>query len=111
MKWSYRGVWREERPGDSVEVGESELDTGVGEAQLVYVAGGVPGTDVALSWERGDCDGVFQLRLRKVVRNSSIHVTLINNDKTQIFASAWAKFLAISKQRYFLMSLRAHKDI
>lgn len=48
-KQSYRGVWREERPGDSVEVGESELDTGVGEAQLVHVVGGVSGTDVTLS--------------------------------------------------------------
>lgn len=48
-KRSYRGVWREERPGDSVEVSERELDTGVGEAQLVYVVGGVSGTDVALS--------------------------------------------------------------
>lgn len=49
MKQSYRGVWREECPGDSVEVGESELDTGVGEAQLVHVVGGVSGTDVTLS--------------------------------------------------------------
>lgn len=62
-----RWVRREKCPGDSVEVGEGELDARVGEAQLVYVGGGVSGTDVALSRERGHGDGVFQLILRKVV--------------------------------------------
>ncbi len=79
---TYHWVWREKRLGDSVEVGESELDAGVGESQLVYVGRGVSGADVAFSRERGDGDGVFQLVLRQVVGNSSIHVSL--NDKRNI---------------------------
>lgn len=64
---TYHRVWREKGPGDSVEVGESELDACVGESQLVYVGGGVSGADVALSGERGHSDGIFQLILRQVV--------------------------------------------
>ena len=64
---TYHWVWREKCSGDSVEVGERELDAGVGESQLVYVGGGVSGADVALSGERGHSDGVFQLILRQVV--------------------------------------------
>lgn len=73
---TYRWVRWEERPGHSVEVGEGELDAGVGEPQLVYVGGGVSGADITLAGERGDRDGVFQLVLREVVRDSSIHVSL-----------------------------------
>lgn len=64
---TYRRVRWEQRPGDSVEVGEGELDACVGEPQLVDVGGGVPGADVALAGERGDRDGVFQLGLGEVV--------------------------------------------
>lgn len=40
-------------------------------------AGGVvTGTDVALAGEGGDGDGVLQLRLRQVVADPSVHVTL-----------------------------------
>lgn len=56
---TYRRVRWEERPGDPVEVGEGELDAGVGEPQLVYVGGRVTGADVALTRERRDRDGVF----------------------------------------------------
>lgn len=80
---TYRRVWREQRPWDSVEVGEGELDAGVGEPQLVYVGGGVPGADVVLARERGDGDGVFQLVLGKVVRNSSIYVALWERQQSQ----------------------------
>lgn len=73
---TYRRVRWEERPGHSVEVGEGELDAGVGEPQLVYVGGGVSGADVTLAGEWGDRDGVFQLVLREVVRDSSVHVSL-----------------------------------
>lgn len=73
---TYRRVRWEERPGDSVEVGEGELDAGVGEPQLVDVGGGVSGADVALAREGGDRDGVLQLVLREVVRDSSVHVSL-----------------------------------
>lgn len=73
---TYRRVRWEQRPRDSVEVGEGELDACVGEPQLVYVGGGVSGADVALARERGDRDGVFQLVLREVVRDSSVHVSL-----------------------------------
>lgn len=73
---TYHWVRREQGPGDSVEVGESELDACVGESQLVYVGRGVSGTDVALSGERGHGDGVLQLILRKVVRDPSIHISL-----------------------------------
>lgn len=64
---TYHGVWREQCSGDSVQVGESELDAGVGESELMYVGGGVSGTDVALSTERRHGDGVLQLVLRQVV--------------------------------------------
>lgn len=64
---TYHWVWREKSPGDSVEVGEGELDACVGESQLVYVGRGVSGADVALSRERGHGDGVFQLIVRQVV--------------------------------------------
>lgn len=73
---TYRRVRWEERPGHSVEVSEGELDAGVGEPQLVYVGGGVTGADVTLAGERGDRDGVFQLVLGEVVRDSSVHVSL-----------------------------------
>lgn len=80
---TYRRVRREQRPRDSVEVGEGELDAGVGEPQLVYVGGGVPGADVALAGERGDGDGVLQLVLGQVVRNPSIHVALREQQQSQ----------------------------
>lgn len=73
---TYHRVWREQGPGDSVEVGERELDACVGESQLVYVGGGVLGTDVALPGERGHGDGVLQLILREVVRDPSVHISL-----------------------------------
>lgn len=73
---TYRRVRGEQRPRDSVEVGEGELDACVGEPQLVYVGGGVLGANVALARERRDRDGVFQLGLREVVRDSSVHVSL-----------------------------------
>lgn len=73
---TYRRVWREQRPRDPVEVGEGELDAGVGEPQLVDVGGGVPGADVVLARERRDGDGVFQLVLGEVVRHPSVHVAL-----------------------------------
>lgn len=80
---TYRRVWREQRPRDSVEVGEGELDAGVGEPQLVYVGGGVPGADVALAREGGDGDGVFQLVLGEVVGNPSVHVALWGRQQSQ----------------------------
>lgn len=64
---AYHRIRREESPGDPVQVGEGELDAGVGEAQLVDVGGGVSRADVALSGERGHRDGVLQLVLRQVV--------------------------------------------
>lgn len=73
MRWgttpadAYHWIRREESSGDSVQVGEGELDACVGEAQLVDVGGGVSWADVALSGEWGHGDGVFQLVLRQVV--------------------------------------------
>lgn len=64
---TYHWVWREKCPGDSVEVGEGELDAGVGESQLMYVGRGVSGADVALSREWGYSDGIFQLILGQIV--------------------------------------------
>lgn len=80
---TYRRVGREQRPWDSVEVGEGELDACVGEPQLVNVGGGVPRADVALARERGDSDGVFQLVLGEVVWDSSIHVSLWERHQSQ----------------------------
>ena len=55
----YHWIWREERPGDSVEVGEGELDARICEAQLMDVGGGVSGANVAFSREGRHSDGVF----------------------------------------------------
>lgn len=79
---TYRRVWWEKGPGDSVEVREGELDAGVGEAKLMYVGGSVSGADVALSGERRHGDGIFQLVMRQVVRDSSIDISL--NDEREI---------------------------
>lgn len=49
----------------------------------MYVGGGVPGADVALAGERGDGDGVFQLVLGEVVRDSSVHVALWERQHSQ----------------------------
>lgn len=73
---SYHWIRWKESPRDSVKVGEGELDACVGEAQLVDVGGSVSRADVALSRKGRHRDGVFQLVLRKVVRDSSIHVSL-----------------------------------
>ena len=81
---TYHWVWRKKCPGDSVEVGEGELDARVREPQLVYVGGGVSWADVALPRERRHGDGVFQLVLRQVVGDSSINISL--NDKRCILA-------------------------
>lgn len=64
---TYHWIRREKCSGDSVEVGQSELDARVGEAQLVYVGRCVSRTDVALSREWRHGDGVFQLIVRQVV--------------------------------------------
>lgn len=63
----YHGIRREECPGDSVQVGEGELDARVGEAELVDVGGGVSGADIALPGKRGHGDCVFKLIQRQVV--------------------------------------------
>lgn len=73
---TYHRVWREKCPGDSVEVGEIELDACVGESQLVYVCRGVSGANVTLSGERGHGDGIFHFILREVVGNASIDISL-----------------------------------
>lgn len=84
IKWPYHGVWREQCSGDSVQVGESELDAGVGESELMYVGGRVSGTDVALSTERRHGDGVLQLVLRQVVWDSSVNVSLKEKKKVPL---------------------------
>lgn len=76
MRQAYHWIWWEKSPGDSVQVGEGELNACVGEAQLVDVGGGVSRAYVAFSGKRGHRDGVFQLVLRQVVRDSSIDISL-----------------------------------
>lgn len=47
---AYLHIWREQRSGDSVQVGECELYRGVGKSELVQVGGAVvSGADVTLS--------------------------------------------------------------
>ncbi len=72
----------EQRSGDSVEVGQCELNGGVGEAQLMNVGwADVSRADVTFSWERRHRDGVFQLVLRQIISDATVHVPL--RDKTQ----------------------------
>lgn len=73
---TYLGFWWEQGPGEAVHVAQVHLDAGVGEAQLVEAGGVVAGTDVALPTKRRDCDGVLQLRLRQVVTDPTIHISL-----------------------------------
>lgn len=48
----YHGIRGKQSSRNPVEVGEGELDAGVGETQLVDVGGRVPRTNVALAAER-----------------------------------------------------------
>lgn len=73
---TYLGFWWEQGPGEAVHVAQVHLDAGVGEAQLVEAGGVVTGTDVTLTAKRRDGDGVLQLRLRQVVADPAVHVTL-----------------------------------
>lgn len=93
---TYHRVWGEKSSGDSVEVGESELDACVGESQLMYVGGGVPGADVALPREWRHGDGVFQLILRQVVWDASVHISL--SDKRWTLASEKKKCRSLNAQ-------------
>ena len=70
------GFWGEQGLAEAVHVAQVQPDGGVGETKLVEVEGGVPWTDVTFARKRRDADGVLQLRLRKVVTYSPIHVTL-----------------------------------
>lgn len=58
---SYLGFWWEQGPAEAVHVAQVDLDTGVGEAQLVEAGGIVTGTNVTLAREGRDGDGVLQL--------------------------------------------------
>lgn len=73
---TYLGLRWKQGPAEAVHVAQVHLDAGVGEVQLVEAGGFVPGTDVALTREGRDGDGVLQLRLGKVVTDPAIHVTL-----------------------------------
>lgn len=73
---SYLRLRWEQGPAEAVHVAQVHLDAGVGEAQLMEAGGVVTGTDVALTGERRDGDGVLQLRLGEVVTDPAIYVTL-----------------------------------
>lgn len=73
---THLGFWRKQSPAEAVHVSHVHLDAGVGEAQLVEAGGIVPGTDVTLASKGRDSDGVLQLRLRQVVADPAVHVTL-----------------------------------
>lgn len=88
----YLGLGGEEGPGEAVHVAQVHLNAGVGEAQLVEAGGVVPGADVALAAEGGDGDGVLQLRLRQVVADASVHVTL-RRQEARFITSRWDVFL------------------
>lgn len=77
----YLGLGGEQGSAEAVHVAHVHLDAGVGEAQLVEAGGAVAGTDVALSGEGGDGDGVLQLRLRQVVADPAVHVTLATQNR------------------------------
>lgn len=79
----YLGLWWKQGPAEPVHVAHVHLDAGVGEAQLVEAGGAVAGADVALSGEGGDGDGVLQLRLRQVVTDPTVHVTLTTQKQKQ----------------------------
>lgn len=73
---TYLGFWWKQGPAEAVHVAQVHLDAGVGEPQLMKAGGVVAGTDITLTRERRDGDGVLQLRLRQVVADPAIHVTL-----------------------------------
>lgn len=73
---TYLGFWRKQGPAEAVHVAQVHLDAGVGEVQLVEAGGVVARADVTLAGEGGDGDGVLQLRLRQVIADPAIHVTL-----------------------------------
>lgn len=73
---SYLGLWWKQGPAEAVHVAQVHLDAGVGEAQLMEAGGIVAGTDVTLATEGRDGDGVLQLRLRQVVADPAVNVTL-----------------------------------
>lgn len=73
---TYLGFWGEEGLAETVHVAQVDLDAGVGESELVEAGGAVTGTDVTLTREGRDGDGVLQLRLGQVVADPTINVAL-----------------------------------
>lgn len=74
--FAYPRLRGKQGPAQAVHVAEVHLDAGVGEAQLVEAGGVVPGTDVALTGEWRDSDGVFKLWLGQVVADPTVYVPL-----------------------------------
>lgn len=73
---TYLGFWGEEGSAETVHVAQVDLDAGVGESEFMEAGGAVTGTDVTLTREGRDGDGVLQLRLGQVVADPTINVAL-----------------------------------
>lgn len=78
---TYFWLWREQGFAESVHVVEVDLDAGVCKTQLVEAGGAVFRTDIALSREGRNGDGVLQLRLGQIVTDTPIDITLRRNRK------------------------------
>lgn len=78
---TYLGFWGEEGSAETVHVAQVDLYAGVGESELVEAGGAVTGTDVTLTREGRDGDGVLQLRLGQVVADPTINVALSTETK------------------------------
>lgn len=107
--WSYLWFWWKQSPAEAVHVAQVHLDAGVCEAQLMEAGGVVTGADVALTreWRDGDC--VLQLRLRQIVANPTIHITLKTQHQKEVIhrtlMSRLKQFAIVSQQNYKCMSI------
>lgn len=103
----YLRFWWKQSPGESVHVAQVHLDAGVGEAQLMEAAGVVPGTDVAFTREGRYGDGVLQLRLRQVIADPAIHVTLRTHKQTEMTHVLYLVLFKSSHSLNFVDSLHS----
>lgn len=82
MTVNYLGLWGKQSSGEPIQVPHVHLDAGVREAKLMEAGGVIPRADVTFTREGRDGDGVFQLRLRQVITDSTVHIPLCAHKHT-----------------------------
>ncbi len=80
---SYFRLWGKQCFAQSVHVVKIDLYAGVCETQFVEAGGIVFWTDVTLSWEWRNGDGVLQLGLGQIITDPTIHITLMRKKKVR----------------------------